>query len=77
MIERYTRKEIKNIWEDKNKYLIWLEIELAAAEGLQLDKAEVSELIKAIDNEEEFDDVELDAVGLAAVAGGGAKRRWC
>ena len=52
-------------------------IELAAAGGLQLDKAEVSELIKAIDNEEEFDDVELDAVGLVAMAGGGAKRRWC
>ena len=45
-------------------------IELAAAEALQLDKAEVSELIKAIDIEEEFDDVELDAVALAAVAGG-------
>ena len=45
-------------------------IELAAAEGLQLDKAEVSELIKAIDIEDEFDDVELDAVALAAVAGG-------
>ena len=45
-------------------------IELAAAERLQLDKAEVSELIKAIDIEDEFDDVELDAVALASVAGG-------
>ena len=35
MIERYTRKEIKNIWEDKNKYSIWLEIELAAAEAME------------------------------------------
>ena len=35
MIERYTRTEIKNIWEDKNKYLIWLEIELAAAEAME------------------------------------------
>ena len=34
MIERYTRKEIKSIWEDKNKYSIWLEIELAAAEAM-------------------------------------------
>ena len=31
MIERYSRKEIKNIWEDKNKYSIWLDIEIAAA----------------------------------------------
>ena len=35
MIERYSRKEIKNIWEDKNKYSIWLEIELAAAEAME------------------------------------------
>ena len=35
MIERYTRKEIKGIWEDKNKYSIWLEVELAAAEAME------------------------------------------
>ena len=35
MIERYSRKEIKNIWEDYNKYSIWLEIELAAAEAME------------------------------------------
>ena len=35
MIERYSRKEIKSIWEDSNKYKIWLEIELAAAEAME------------------------------------------
>ncbi len=35
MIERYSRKEIKNIWEDYNRYSIWLEIELAAAEAME------------------------------------------
>ena len=35
MIERYTRKEIKKIWEDYNRYSIWLDIELAAAEGME------------------------------------------
>ena len=35
MIERYSRKEIRDIWEDKNKYAIWLEIELAAAEAME------------------------------------------
>ena len=35
MIERYSRKEIKNIWEDYNKYSIWLKIELAAAEAME------------------------------------------
>ena len=35
MIERYSRKEIKNIWEDLNRYSIWLKIELAAAEAME------------------------------------------
>ena len=35
MIERYTRKQIKNIWEDYNRYSIWLDIELAAAEAME------------------------------------------
>ena len=35
MIERYSRKEIKSIWEDKNRYSIWLQIELAAAEAME------------------------------------------
>ncbi len=35
MIERYSRKELKLIWEDHNKYTIWLQIELAAAEAME------------------------------------------
>jgi len=35
MIERYSRKEIKNIWAEENKYKIWLDIELAAAEAME------------------------------------------
>ena len=35
MIDRYTRKEIKYIWEDYNRYSIWLNIELAAAEAME------------------------------------------
>ncbi len=35
MIERYSRKEIKNIWSDHNKYSLWLKIELAAAEAME------------------------------------------
>ncbi len=38
MIERYSRKELKSIWEDYNKYSIWLKIELAAAEAMQIYK---------------------------------------
>ena len=35
MIERYSRKELKNIWADENRYKIWLDIELAAAESME------------------------------------------
>ena len=35
MIDRYSRKEIKNIWNDKNKYQIWLDIEIAAAQSME------------------------------------------
>ena len=35
MIERYSRKELKHIWDDKHKYTLWLKIELAAAEAME------------------------------------------
>ncbi|MDB2344534.1 adenylosuccinate lyase [Candidatus Pelagibacter bacterium] len=35
MIERYSRKKIREIWEDYNKYSIWLDVELAAAEAME------------------------------------------
>ena len=35
MIDRYSRKELRNIWTDESKYKIWLEIELAAAEAME------------------------------------------
>jgi adenylosuccinate lyase len=35
MINRYSRKELRNIWTDKNKYKIWLDIEFAAAEAME------------------------------------------
>ena len=35
MIVRYSRKELVTIWEDQNKYTLWLKIELAAAEAME------------------------------------------
>ena len=35
MIDRYSRKELKKIWDEKNKYKIWLDIEIAAAEAME------------------------------------------
>ena len=35
MINRYSRKHIKDIWSEENKYKIWLDIEIAAAEAME------------------------------------------
>ena len=35
MINRYSRKEIKKIWDEENKYKIWLDIEIAAAAAME------------------------------------------
>ncbi len=35
MIERYSRKKLKDIWSDENKYKIWLDVEIAAAEAME------------------------------------------
>jgi adenylosuccinate lyase len=35
MIERYSRKELTNIWSEKNKYKIWLDVEIAAAQAME------------------------------------------
>ena len=37
MIPRYARKEMSAIWEEDNKYKIWLEVELLAAEAMAID----------------------------------------
>ena len=46
-------------------------VELAAEQGVTLTTEEVRGFLLQMDEEEEFDDIELDAVALAAVAGGG------
>ena len=35
MIERYSRKQLTDIWSEENKYQIWLDIEVAAAEAME------------------------------------------
>ena len=35
MINRYSRKELTDIWSDFNKYSLWLKIEIAAAEAME------------------------------------------
>ena len=55
MIERYSRKELKDIWEDYNKYSIWLEIELAAAQAMEKLKIIPRGVVKKIKSKAKID----------------------
>ena len=35
MINRYSRKELTSIWSEENKYKIWLDVEIAAAQAME------------------------------------------
>ena len=35
MIKRYSRKHLTDIWSEENKYKIWLDVEIAAAEAME------------------------------------------
>ena len=45
-------------------------VQLAAEQGMTLTTEEVRGFLRKMDEESEFDDIELDAVALAAIAGG-------
>ena len=48
-------------------------VAIAAEKGVTISVDEVKGFLKQMDDEEEFDDIELDAVALLAIAGGGAR----
>ena len=52
-------------------------VELAAEQGVTLSVEQVREFLQQMDEESEFDDIELDAVALAAIAGGRTHRSEC
>ena len=45
-------------------------VEIASEKGMTLTVEEVKGFLKQMDEDDEFDDFELDAVALAAIAGG-------
>ena len=52
-------------------------VELAAAQGVTTFSDQVRGFLRAMNNEEEFDDIQLDAVALTAIAGGRSLRSCC
>ena len=52
-------------------------VELAAEKGVTLTVDQVRQFLQQMNEESEFDDIELDAVALAAVAGGQYGKAGC
>ena len=52
-------------------------VAIAAEKGVTLTVDEVKGFLREMDDDEEFDDIELDAIALAAIAGGGKSQRSC
>tara|TARA_Y100000739_G_scaffold185223_1_gene163856 strand:- start:984 stop:1307 length:324 start_codon:yes stop_codon:yes gene_type:complete len=54
-------------------------VELAAEKGVKLTTEEVKGFLKQMDEDDEFDDIQLDAVALLAIAGGnrGSRGNCC
>ena len=50
-------------------------VQIAAEKGVTLTTEELKGFLKQMDEDEEFDDIQLDAVALLAIAGGIKKRR--
>ena len=48
--------------------------EIAAAQGVTLTTEEVRGFLLQMDEEEEFDDIELDPIALTAIAGGQSRQ---
>ena len=55
MIDRYSRKELKEIWLDQNRYSLWLKIELAAAEAMEKFKIIPRGIVKKVKSKAKID----------------------
>ena len=52
-------------------------VEIAGEKGLKVSSEEVRGFLRAMDDDEEFDDIELDAIALTAIAGGSSGKAGC
>ena len=65
-----TQKELYSLFSSDPDAACQRMVELAAEQGVTLSVEQVREFLQQMDEDSEFDDIELDAVALAAVAGG-------
>tara|TARA_B100001123_G_C15314210_1_gene1025527 strand:+ start:723 stop:2024 length:1302 start_codon:yes stop_codon:yes gene_type:complete len=62
MIERYSRKELKKIWEDQNRYKIWLQVEIAAAEAMEKFKIIPKGVVKKVKSKSKIDVARIEKI---------------
>ena len=62
MIPRYSRKEISEIWEPKNKFKIWLRIEILICEALNKIGKVPTKSLKIIKEKANFDEKRIDEI---------------
>jgi len=57
LIPRYSRKILKDIWEDQNKFQIWLDIEILASSAMeqlgQIPKGTTTKIKKKLNSKSE------------------------
>ena len=72
-----TQTELYSLFSQDPEASFQQMVELAADKGVTLTVDQVREFLQQMNEDSEFDDIELDAVALAAVAGGFHRRGGC
>ena len=62
MIPRYSRKEITEVWDPKNKFQIWLNIEILICEALNKYGKIPNSALKNIKKKAKFDQHRIDEI---------------
>ena len=69
-----TQSELITLMSQNPQLMFERIVELAAEKGMTTSVEEVKGFLAQMDEEEEFDDIELDAIALTAIAGGRGRR---
>ena len=72
-----TQRELYSLFTSDPEASFQRMVDIAAEKGMTLTVDEVKSFLKQMDEESEFDDLELDAVALAAIAGGRGNEEAC
>ena len=72
-----TQKELYSLFTSDPEASFQRMVEIAAAEGMTITVDEVKGFLNAMDESDDFDDIELDAVALTAIAGGAKGMGGC